>query len=126
MTEQDKTSTRRELVIVSPSLLRWNPSDFLYHPEFDLGIGEEWLPKHPIARMSTSIDALNQDDSTNDDDAEFWQSIGAIEDDKLIKVITDKQPVSLLEEVPSGPNQNKVKPAHFHSPKLVEWMESQY
>ena len=78
MTEQDKTSTHKQPVIVSPSLLRWIPSDFVYHSEFDLGIGEEWLPKHPIARMSTSIDALNQDDSTNDDDAEFWQSIGAI------------------------------------------------
>ena len=38
----------------------------MYHPAFDLGIGEEWLPKHPLAG----------DD--NADDAEFWQSIGAI------------------------------------------------
>ena len=109
MTEQDKTSTREELVIVSPSLLCWNLNDFIYHPEFDLGIREEWLPKHPIARMSNSINALNQDDSTNDDDTEFWQNIGAIEYDELIEVITDKQPVSPLEEVSSGPEPKRSK-----------------
>ena len=70
-------------------------------PKFDLGIGEEWLPKHPVARVSTSIVVLNQDNLTNNNDAEFWQSIGAIEDNKLIKVITDKQPGFPLEEVPS-------------------------
>ena len=60
--------------------------------------------------MSTSINALNQDNSTNNNDAEFWQSIGAIEDDKLIEVITDKQPVSsLLEEVSSGPEPKQSK-----------------
>lgn len=109
MTEQDKTSTREELVIVSPSLLCWNLNDFIYHPEFDLGIREEWLPKHPIAIMSNSINAPNQEDSTNDDDAEFWQNIGAIEYDELIEVITDKQPVSPLEEVSSGPEPKRSK-----------------
>ena len=73
----------KEQVIVSPSLLSWNPSEnpsyFVYHPEFYLGIGEEWLPKHPVARVSISIDVLNQDDSSNDDDAQLWQSFGAIE-----------------------------------------------
>ena len=124
MTEQDKTSTCKELVIISPSLLHWNLSDFVYHPEFDLGIGEKWLPKHPIARVSTSIDVLNQDGSTNDDDTEFWQSIGAIEDNKLIEVITDEQPVPLL-EVSSAlePKQSK-KQTYFRSPKPVEWMQS--
>ena len=44
MTEQDKTRDRKEIVIVSPSLIRQDPagSDFVYYPEFDLGIGEEW------------------------------------------------------------------------------------
>ena len=57
----------------------------------------------------TSINVLNQDDLTNDYDAEFWQSIGAIEDNKLIEVIADKQLVFPLEEVPSTPEpkQNK-------------------
>ena len=81
-------------VIISLSLLSWNPSDFVYHPELDLGIREEWLPKHPVAtRVSTSIDVLNQDDSSNDDDAQFWQSIQAIEDGQLVEVIIDMQPV---------------------------------
>ena len=38
------------MVIVSSSLLRWNPSDLVYHPKFDLGIGEEWLPLFRVAR----------------------------------------------------------------------------
>ena len=81
----------KKMVIVSPSLLCWNPSDLVYH-KFDLGIGDEWLPKCPVARVSTSVDVLNQDNLTNDNDAEFWQIIGAIEDNKLIEVIvTDKQ-----------------------------------
>ena len=94
----------KEMVIVSPSLLRWNQSDLhlVYHPKFDLGIGKEWLSEHPVARISTSIDVLNQDNLTNDDDAEFWQSIGGIEDNnELIEAITDKQLVFLLDEVPS-------------------------
>ena len=77
-------------VIVSPNLLSWNPSDFVCHSEFDLGVGEEWLPKHLVARVSTSVDVLSQDDSTNDDDAQFWQSIGAIEGRELFEVIADK------------------------------------
>ena len=66
MEAADKTVTK-DRVIVSPSLLCWDPRKYVYHPAFDLGIGEEWLPKHPLAG----------DD--NADDAEFWQSIGAIE-----------------------------------------------
>ena len=82
--------------------------DFVCHPEFNLRIGEEWLPKHPVARVSTSIDVLNQDDLTNDDDAEFRQRIGVTEDNKLIKVIADKQPVFPL-EVPSAPEPKRSK-----------------
>ena len=59
MAEQDKTSAHEEVVIVNPC---GNPSHFVYHLEFDLGIGEEWLPKHPVARVSTSMDVLNHDD----------------------------------------------------------------
>ena len=104
----------KELVIISQSLLRWNLNDFVYHPEFDLGIREEWLLNHPVARVGTSINVLNQDnsanndDSTNGDDAEFWQSVKAIEDCKLIEVIGDKQPVSPLEKVPSAPEPSEV------------------
>ena len=120
MTEQ---GSHKERVIVSSSLLSWNPSDFVYHPEFDLGIGDEWLPKHPVARVSTSIGVLNQDDSSKDDDAQFWQSIGAIENSKLIEVTAVKQsvPNSTLEEVPSAPEP---KLACFHSPKFVGWMQN--
>ena len=50
ITEQDKTNMRKEMVIISLSLLHWNLSDLVYHPKFNLGIGEEWLPKHPVAR----------------------------------------------------------------------------
>ena len=65
---------------------------------------------------------INQDDLTNDDDAEFWESVEAIEDNKLIKVIVDKQLVFPLEEVPSAPKPKRSKTAHFHNLKLVEWM----
>ena len=71
-------------------MLRWNLSDLVYHTESNLGIGEEWLPKHPVF-------VLNQDDLTNDDDAELRHRIGAIEDNKLIEVIADKQLIFLLE-----------------------------
>ena len=73
--------------------MSWNLSDLVYHPEFDLGFREEWLSKHPVARVSTSINVLNQDDLTNDDDAEFRQRIGVIEDNKLIEVIADEQSI---------------------------------
>ena len=43
MTEQDKTSTHKKLVIISLNVLQWNPNNYVYHPEFDLGIGEEWF-----------------------------------------------------------------------------------
>ena len=59
MAEQDKTSAHEKVVIVNPC---GNPSDFVYRPEFDLGIGEVWLPKLPVARVSTSMDVLNHDD----------------------------------------------------------------
>ena len=78
------------IVIIFPSLLYLHLSDFVYHFIFDLGIREEWLPKHPVGRVSTLIDVLNQEDFTNNNDTEFWQSIGVIEDNKLIKVTTDK------------------------------------
>ena len=97
------------MVISSPSLLCWNPSDLVYHPKFDLGIGEERLPKYLVARVSTSINVLNQDDLTNNDDAKFWQIIGATEDNKLIKVIADKQSIFSLEEVPSTPETKRSK-----------------
>ena len=56
MTEQ---GSRKEQVIISLSLLSWNLSDVVYHPDFDLGAREEWLPKHPVARVIISIDVLN-------------------------------------------------------------------
>ena len=109
ITQQDKTNMHTEMVISSPSLLCWNPSDLVYHPKFDLGIGEERLPKYLVARVSTSINVLNQDDLTNNDDAKFWQIIGATEDNKLIKVIADKQSIFSLEEVPSTPETKRSK-----------------
>ena len=38
--------TMTEQVIVSPSLLKWDPSEFVYDPNFDLVIGKEWLSKY--------------------------------------------------------------------------------
>ena len=37
-----------EQIVVSPSILSWNPHDYVYNPDFDLGIKEEWLPKYPV------------------------------------------------------------------------------
>ena len=51
-------------------MLRWNLSDLVYQPKFNLGIGEEWLPKYPVF-------VLNQDNFTNDNDAELRHRIGA-------------------------------------------------
>ena len=73
----------------------------VYHPECNLGIREEWLPKHPVF-------VLNQDDLTNDNDAELRHRIGAIEDNKLIEVISDKQLIFLL-EVPMQCSRTKMK-----------------
>ena len=97
------------------------PSDFVYHPEFDLGIGKKWLPKDPVVRVSTPIHLLNQSDSTNEDDTEFWESLGFIGDSELIEAVAVKKPISPLEKIPSAPEpmQSEVKPVYFHSPKLV-------
>ena len=109
MTEQDKTRDCKEIVIVSPSLIQRNPgSDFVYYPEFDLGIREEWLPKHPVTRVNTASDIVIQGDSTKDDDAEFWHSLGAIEESILIEGIADKQ-VSTPEESRSAPEAKRSK-----------------
>ena len=93
MEAADKT---KDLIIVSPSLLCWDPRKYVYHPAFDLGIGDEWLPKQPLVG----------DD--NADDAEFWQSFGANEDSEWIDVSTNKQRVPLLEE-PAAPNPKRCK-----------------
>ena len=37
-----------EQIVVSPSILSWNPHDYVYNPDFDLGIREKWLPKYPV------------------------------------------------------------------------------
>ena len=29
--------------IVSPSLLKWNPIKYVFNPEFDSGLGDEWM-----------------------------------------------------------------------------------
>ena len=29
-------------IIFSPSLLKWNPSKYVFNPDFDLGLGDEW------------------------------------------------------------------------------------
>lgn len=86
---------KKDQVIVSPSLLCWDPRKYAYHPAFVLGVGEEWLPKHPLA-------------SDDDDDAEFWQSIGAIEDSEWIDVSTSKQLAPPLEE-PAAPKPKRCK-----------------
>ena len=83
----------------------------MYHPAFDLGIGDEWLPKHSLAGDYNAVDT------------EFWQSFGAIKDSEQIDVSTSKQLVSPLEE-PAAPNPKRLKPArqnyHYHSRSLVK------
>ena len=58
--------------------------------------------------MNTTSDIVIQGDSTNDDDAEFWQSLGAIEESILIEGIADKQ-VSTPEESRSAPEAKRSK-----------------
>jgi len=40
-------------VVVSPSLINFDACTYLYNPQFDLGIGEEWLPKYPPYEENT-------------------------------------------------------------------------
>ena len=56
--------------------------------------------------MNTASDI--QGDSTNDDDAEFWQSLGAIEESILIEGIADKR-VSTPEESRNAPEAKQSK-----------------
>ena len=63
----------RDKVIVSPSLLCWDPSKYVYYPAFDLGIGEEWLPKHPLA---------------SDDDDEFWENVAMNEEASITTTLS--------------------------------------
>ena len=58
--------------------------------------------------MNTASDMVIQGDSTNDDDAEFWQSLGTIKESILIEGIADKQ-VSTSEESRSAPEAKQSK-----------------
>ena len=40
------TQNNNDLPIVSPSLIKWKP---VFIEQFDLGIGEEWLPRVGLA-----------------------------------------------------------------------------
>ena len=40
----------RDRVMVSLSRNKFDPSAYIYNPRFDLGIEEEWLPKHPVIK----------------------------------------------------------------------------
>jgi len=37
----------KKSVVVSSSLIKFDPSTYVYNSRFDLGIGEEGLPKYP-------------------------------------------------------------------------------
>ena len=72
----------KKRVVVSPSLIKFNPSTYVYNPRFDLGIGEEWLPKHPVIKPAEVSQAANASIGMqyhNDDDT-FWCSFGAMKD----------------------------------------------
>ena len=47
----------KERVIVSRSLIKFDARTYLYNPRFDLGIGEEWLPKCESGRKCKHLDA---------------------------------------------------------------------
>lgn len=40
----------KDRVAVIPSLVKFDPCTCIYNPQFDLGIGEEWLPKQPVIK----------------------------------------------------------------------------
>ena len=87
--------TMTEWVIVSPSLLKWDP--LVYDPNFDLGIGKEWLPKYPVTVVSytssatvSHVDQSEDQTLTDDDEVEFWQSFGAIDETMWNELTTDK------------------------------------
>ena len=72
----------KKRVVVSPSLIKFNPSTYVYNPRFDLGIGEEWLPKHPVIKPVQGCQAANASigmQYDNDDDT-FWCSFGTMKD----------------------------------------------
>ena len=31
------------------SLLKWNPSEYVFNPDFDLGLGDEWTVRFPLS-----------------------------------------------------------------------------
>ena len=38
----EQHTARSDNIVVSPSLLKWNPSEYVFNPDFDLGLGDEW------------------------------------------------------------------------------------
>ena len=62
---------KKEQIIVSSSMIKFNVNEYVYNPQFDLGIGEEWLPKYPVMASQANVTSLLQDNSN-----EFWSTIG--------------------------------------------------
>ena len=51
----EQSAEKSNNVIVSPRLLKWNPSEYVFNPDFDLGLGDEWTVRFPL-----SSDNVNQ------------------------------------------------------------------
>jgi len=74
----------KERVIVSPSLIKFDASTYMYNPWFDLGKGEEWLPKHPVmASLVTNASIGMQQYEDDDDDDTFWCTLSAMIQDSF-------------------------------------------
>ena len=39
----EQHTERSDNIVVSPSLLKWNPSEYVFNPDFDLGLGMSGL-----------------------------------------------------------------------------------
>ena len=66
--------------------LCWNTSESLvYNPDFDLNIWweKEWLPKYPLAAVSTNVVPIG-DQSSIDDETKFWQNTDATGKSRLL------------------------------------------
>ena len=71
-----------------------DPSTYVYNPQFDLGIEEEWLPKYPVIKPRTATQPTSAilwmwHDGDNDDNDEFQSSFGAMKDPRYCNIVAE-------------------------------------
>ena len=49
VTTMEQHTERSDNSVVSPSLLKWNSSEYVFNPDFDLGLGDEWTVRFPLS-----------------------------------------------------------------------------